>query len=110
MHDDATTSPEESKTPSCSCPGMRIARGVIGGLLLAVMLGNLVAFASPEWAATLGSYLPEGCAAGTSGGGCSSGGCCPGMTSIGMPESVLESHMTQDTAGETVPDSADTGE
>lgn len=83
---------EDSASPKCECGYMRIARAVIGTLLLTVMLGNLVVFAAPEWAATLGSILPTGY---SNGGNCSSGGCpsracCPEMLPIGLPASVLE--------------------
>ncbi len=80
---------EENATSDCGCGYMRVARIVIGTLLLTVMVGNLLVYASPEWAATIGSFLGGGRKCSSS--SCSASGCCPTMTSIGLPGSVLES-------------------
>ncbi len=80
---------ESGKTAPC-CSSVRVARAVVGTLLLTVMLGNLVVYASPEWAARIGSLLGE--TSRCSSGGCTAGACCPEMTGIGLPASVLESN------------------
>jgi hypothetical protein len=89
QHENTSHAVEADRTKTCDCNLMRVARAVIGTLLLTVMLGNLVAYASPEWAASIGALFSSGrsCSAGS----CPTGGCCPGMTSIGLPATVLES-------------------
>lgn len=83
-----------SASKACTCGYTRVARALIGTLLLTVMLGNLVIYASPEWAATLGSYLGgrRNCCPDR----CPTTACCPEMTGIGIPVSVLESVMPSD--------------
>lgn len=89
----------ESSKPAPCCNSIRVARALVGTLLLTVMLGNLVVYASPEWAARIGSLLGE--TNRCSSGGCPAGACCPEMTGVGLPASVLESNGPTDS--EAVP-------
>lgn len=101
---------DSGQEPKCACGYRLVVRNVIGALLLAVMLGNLVVFASPEWAASLGQYLPtSGLATGDcSRGDCSQGRCCPEMTGIGLPTSVLDSIVEEQVQQADVEESVDT--
>lgn len=109
MHDEVETTAADADAnaaaarPACPCSKMQVARAVIGALLLTVMLANLIAFAAPEWAATLGSYLPASCGERCSQGECTSGGCCPGMTSTGLPTAVLDGHIESRPSSATKP-------
>ncbi len=86
-------------TSAACCSTMRVARAIIGTLLLTVMVGNAVVFASPELAARIGSFFSG--SRSCSSGGCPSGSCCPGITSIGLPTATLESTATTEGSQES---------
>ncbi|MCO6043073.1 hypothetical protein NG895_04070 [Aeoliella sp. ICT_H6.2] len=74
-----------------SSSGLRALRVAIGTLLLAVIVGNLLATAAPGLRASIRGAFPACCGgADSAANNCESGTCSAGMTPIGLPVSVLE--------------------
>lgn len=111
-NDDPKTPVPTAKGPGMSS-GMRALRNGIGIALLGIMLGNLLVAAAPEWLSSVRASLPACCSGkACSGGTCpTGGGCCSDMTSIGLPNSVLEqSAQGQLEAEETAAKQSETAE